>query len=627
MAIRGGAALTDPGCRRTAVLGLGAAVLALFPRPAAASQAEWRNDLRGPVARAIIDYYSGGRAGPGFTQPDCLADEGDLCFGGDHEDQQCRRVPRCRDAAQVDRFLTSLEEAARLRPDDAHTVAQAVYAFARLGRHGAASRIAGACRVDESWCALVRGMALHRSGQQTEAEAAFRAALPQADPDLGCRLTGIEELLDERDRGIYRRLTCATRREFEERFWWLSDPLYSVAGNDRWTEHINRRFELVLHERLVEAIRGHHPEWHETALVRRGHEDSWSEEPPRRWTSRRGARYRFTPTSAVSDGVRALSYELHASESDEGYTPGYGPVSQLPGQFARFLEGDSLVVAAAAGYGDAFLSVRGSPTAAASPGDTVRADGPPVAALILSDGPKSFPLVLGPAAVRERAVFLAQFPPAPVVASLEVVAGGGAVGRVRRGLVPLDGGAVVVSDLLFFAPGEEGPVEHPSELTRNPELPRNRTEAAALMLGSESIASTDRVAVYWETYGLAQDEAFEVSVEVEGAPPGLAARVLRAVGLGDAPTRAAVAWTEVGTGATHPRAIVLDVSGLGEGEYSLRIGIETQNGHSASSTRSFRVAERRRGRSSALSISTAPIAGRGMRRPYSLRIGIAKAAS
>ena len=580
---------------RAAVLGVGAAVLALLPRPAAASQTEWRNDLRGPVARAIIDYYSRGRAGPGFTQPDCLADEGDLCFGGDHEDQQCRRVPRCRDEAEVDRFLMRLDEAARLQPDDAHTVAQAVYAFARFGRHRMASRIAAGCTADESWCALVRGMALHRSGRQTEAEAAFRSALPQADPDLYCRLTGIEELLDGRDRGVYRRLTCVTRREFEDRFWWLSDPLYSVAGNDRWTEHINRRFELLLHERLVEAIRGHHPEWHETALVRRGHEDSWSQEPPRRWTSRRGARYRFTPTSTVGDGVRALSYELHASESDEGYTPGYGPVSQLPAQFARFLERDSLVVAAAADYGDAFLSAEGSP-AGASRGDTVRADEPPdeppVAALVISDGPESFPLVLGPATVRERAVFLARFPPAPVVASLEVVVGDGAVGRVRRGLVPLDGGAVVVSDLLFFTPGDEGPVENPSAST-NPQLPRNRTEAAALMLGSESIASTDRVAVYWETYGLARDEAFEVSVEVEGAPPGLTARVLRAVGLGAAPTRAAVAWTEVATGAKHPRAIVLDVSGLGEGEYSLRIGIETQSGHSASSTRVFRVAERR----------------------------------
>ena len=580
---------------RAAVLGVGAAVLALLPRPAAASQTEWRNDLRGPVARAIIDYYSRGRAGPGFTQPDCRADEGDLCFGGDHEDQQCRRVPRCRDDAEVARFLRSLEGAARLRPDDVHTVAQAVYAFARLGRHGTASRIAGACTADESWCALVRGMALHRVGRQTEAEAAFRAALPQLDPDLSCRLTGIEELLDGRDLGVYGRLTCATRRDFEERFWWLSDPLYSVAGNDRWTEHINRRFELVLHERLIEAIRSQHPEWHETALVRRGHEDSWSEEPPRRWTSRRGARYRFTPTSAVSDGVRVLSYELQASESDEGYTPGYGPVSQLPAQFARFLEGDSLVVAAAADYGDALLSVRAAP-AAASPGDTVRAVEPPaespVAVLIISDEPKSFPLVLGPAAAPERAVFLAQVPLAPVVASLEVVAGDGAVGRVRRGLVPLDGGAVVVSDLLFFAPGDQGLVEHPGTST-SPELPRNRTEAAALMFGSESIASTDRVAVYWETYGLARDEAFDVSVEVEGAPPGLAARVLRAVGLGAAPTRATVAWTEVATGVTHPRAIVLDVSGLGQGEYALRIGIETQHGHRAESTRTFRVAERR----------------------------------
>ena len=591
MAVGGGAALSGPGCRRAAVLGVGAVVLAVLPRMAAAGQTEWRNDLRGPVAAAIVDYYSRGHTIPGFTPPDCLADEGHECYGGDHEDQRCRRVPRCRDEAEVEGFLSRLAQAARLLADDAHAVAQAVYAFARLGRHGAAAEIAAACGADEWWCALVRGMALHRSGRQTEAEAAFRAALPEADSALSCRLTGIEALLDGRDRGVYKGLTCAARRGFEDRFWWLADPLLSVAGNDRWTEHINRRFELLLHERLVDALRDRHPEWHETAVVRRGHEDSWSQARPRRWTSRRAARYRFTPTSAVSDGLVALSYELHASDSDEGYTPGYGPVSQLPVQFARFLEGDSLVVAAAADLGDAFPSLGGSPPAAI-PGGAIHTDEPPVATLVISDGPDHFPLVLGPVGVRERAVFLAQIPPASIVAGLEVVAGDGPVGRVRRGLDPLDLGTVGISDLLFFAPGGEGRVESPNVPT-NQQLPRNRAEAAALMLGSESIASTDRVAVYWETYGLAPDEPFEVSVEVEGAPPGLAGRVLRAVGLGDAPTRAAIAWTEIATGAAHTRALVLDVSGLDQGEYALRIGIETQRGHRAESTRAFRVAERR----------------------------------
>ena len=364
-----------------------------------------------------------------------------------------------------------------------------------------------------------------------------------------------------------------------------------MAGNDRWAEHVNRRFELLLHERVVEALRNHHPDWHETAVVRRGHEDSWSQAQPRRWASRRAARYRFTPTSAVSDGLGALSYELRASDSDEGYTPGYGPVSRLPAQFARFREGDSLMVAAAVDLGDAFPSPGGSPPAAI-PGGVIDPGEPTVATLVISDAPNHFPLVLGPAGVRERAVFLATVPPAPVVASLEVVAGDGAVGRVRRGLVPLDTGRVSISDLLFFAPGGEWGAEDPNAPT-NRQLPRNRAEAAALMLGSESIASTDRVAVYWEIYGMVPDEPFEVSVEIEGAPPSLAGRVLRAVGLGNAPARTAVAWTEVAAEAAPARAIVLDVSGLVPGEYALRIGIEARTGHRTESRRAFRVAERR----------------------------------
>jgi hypothetical protein len=168
----------------------------------------------------------------------------------------------------------------------------------------------------------------------------------------------------------------------------------------------------------------------------------------------------------------------------------------------------------------------------------------------------------------------------------------GGVGRVRRGLVPLDTGRVVVSDLLLFAPSKGGSVETRNASARSP-LPQNRAEAAALMLESESIASAGRIGVYWETYGLAPDEEFEVSVQVNGAAPGVARRILRAVGIGETPARAGLAWTEVATGAAHPRAIVLDVSGLGQGEYSLAIGVETRRGHSAASARTFRVDERR----------------------------------
>ena len=48
-----------------------------------------------------------------------------------------------------------------------------------------------------------------------------------ADPELECRLRDIEYLLDGRDGSTYADLPChdPQRLEFEERFWWLTDPL------------------------------------------------------------------------------------------------------------------------------------------------------------------------------------------------------------------------------------------------------------------------------------------------------------------------------------------------------------------------------------------------------------------
>ena len=167
------------------------------------------------------------------------------------------------------------------------------------------------CSSVEWWCDLLRGLAHHRRGAPERAEEYYRRGLPGADPELACRLGGVGEILRGRDRSAYDALDCTSRTEFESRFWWLADPMFSMPGNDRWTEHISRRLELVLHEPILWVNRGRHPVAHEVPVVRRGQNDSWSRkpgQPQERWTGRRAARYRFAPASALVDGLRALSY-------------------------------------------------------------------------------------------------------------------------------------------------------------------------------------------------------------------------------------------------------------------------------------------------------------------------------
>ena len=315
---------------------------------------------------------------------------------------------------------------------------------------------------------------------------------------------GIGQLLTRPDRGNYDELDCSSRVPFEARFWWLTDPLFSMPGNDRWVEHVSRRFELVLHEPILRATSSNrHPPQHEVSVVRRGQNDSWSRKPGRpqeRWTGKRAARYRFTPASALEDGLRALSYELDAGLDDEGYTPAtYGPFLELPAQFARFRQADSLLVAAA-------TDLDGIPL------------GPSRTVFVASDAPESFPVVRGPVSERARPVFAAVLNAEPVVISIEAMDDNRAAGRARRGLLPLSSDGLVVSDVLLLDASDA-------------ELPEGRDQALALMFGKTTFPPTDEIAIYWEIYGVEEGRPVQIAISLVGGGRGILTRILRGVGI------------------------------------------------------------------------------------------------
>ena len=523
-----------------------------------AREVNWRGPLEGDVGTVLRGYYIRVMS-PSTLRPGCRADEGELCFGGDPEDQGCR-MPRCREPEDIDRFLTELVEAVRIQPGDALAIGQAVYAYARLADFEDALALAGECAVASWWCELLLGMVHDRGGRISEAESRFRSALRGADTALASRLMGILELLGDADRREYQRLAGRDRADFEQRFWWLTDPLWSVPGNDRWTAHIRRRFELVLHEQLLVALGAEHSRRHESYVVRRGHEDSWSAAsmPAPRWTSMRAARYRFTPVSAIVEGLGALRYELEADLTDERYTPGsYGPVFQVPAQFARFREGDSLVVAAAAGLDEVPLAAH----------ETV---------FLVSDGPGSFPARLHASPGDTRPIFRAVIANRPVAVGIESLDEHRTAARARGGLLALDSGRLVLSDPLLMTP-------------TGPDLPEDRDAAVARMLATTTIEAGDELAVYWEVYGAVVAWPLRVSLSVEGDRPGLLTRTLRALRLRSAPRVPAVSWTQTATMGVEPMALAVDIANLDTGEYTLRIRVAGPDGSVAETERHFRV--------------------------------------
>ncbi|MXW16805.1 MAG: hypothetical protein F4139_01070 [Gemmatimonadetes bacterium] len=534
-----------------------------LPGPAGAQVVDWERPITRGIRHLLDIHY--GRDHHGLSMTYCSPDSGDRCFGGDHEDRDCRTIPDCHPDFVLEDFLNSVKQEAEDHPDDAHTISQAVYAFARLGRHVGALEIANRCETAEWWCDLVRGMALQRAGREDQAEARFRSALRGADPELACRLTDVVELLHDFDKRVYEQLNCAQRMNFAETFWWVSDPMLSVPGNDRWAAHISRRFELLLHARLLEATgrRRGQPDYRVARVVRRGFEDSWSIAGGdfKTWTSLEAARYRFTPVASISWGFDSLRYEINATVETEGYTPtDYGPFWELPAQFARFRDGTSAVVAAAAQLDEAPLD-------------------PSAARFFASPGPGGFQTVPDPVEGETRPVFTAAVPPIPLLLGIEAIDERGTVARVRQGLMPLEEGIVTLSDPLLVGP--EGR-----------DLPRNREEAVAVMLGKTTIDHGDEMAVFWEVYGMTTGSPMEVSVSIAGQAEGLITRILRALGVRPRAPASVVTWSERAVARTHPMAVVIDIGALEDGMYDLKIEVGDPYGDRGRAVRRFEVDRR-----------------------------------
>ena len=529
--------------------------------PVTEIEIDWMGKIEGD-ARNIIKYYYDPAIKHSDVMQSCRADKGEICYnGGDHEDQYCTSS-RCREPGDAERFLARLAEASDSAPGDPLVFAQAVYAYARLGYLEEAEAMGGECAFAAWWCDLLMGMVYDRSERTLEAQARFNAALPAADPALTSRLTAIAELLDEDDdRSEYRKLGGRERSDFERRFWWLTNPMWSISGNDRWTRHIRRRFELILHEQILETTGNEHPYSHEVAVVRRGHEDSWSKIglPAPRWTSIMAATYQFSPVSAISAGIEELRYELTARRQDERYTPDtYGPVYQVPSQFARFLEGDSVAVVAAAALDRVPLRR-------------------PRTVFLVSDRPGSYPVGLEPRVRGPRPFVEALVAPVPVVASLEFLDAAGVAARSRVGLAALATEGLALSDPLLVIPDSLN-------------LPNSRDAAVARMMGTTTIETGAELAVYWEVYRLVRGQPLEFSISIQGVEEGFFTRVLRALrirGDGQGPV---VSWSEPASAPLHPMAIGLDISGLENGDYVLNIGVALLDGSRATSTRSFTVA-------------------------------------
>jgi hypothetical protein len=147
-------------------------------------------------------------------------------------------------------LLAKLNAAQRKTPRDAWISGQLVRFW--FDQRDTAQMLLAAerCRGEEWTCFRLRGFAAAKSGQLVEAERAFRKAdsleRRVATKDDKCPSAPYVDLFDVYARAYWRDQSCEDQQELTERVWWLSDPLWSIAGSDRYVEHQVRRIHVEL---------------------------------------------------------------------------------------------------------------------------------------------------------------------------------------------------------------------------------------------------------------------------------------------------------------------------------------------------------------------------------------------
>jgi hypothetical protein len=422
---------------------------------------------------------------------------------------------------------------------------------------------------------------------------------------------------DEAFRAAFLEASCSEQIKLAERVWWLSDPLYTIDGNERRSEHLARVTELILSQAyrehrlmtpaMARAEKGIPLDRPMVVPVHTGSKDVsivGADTPIRqmtRVTSRFGypelvmrvgvpeytapeddgfsliAQYHRTRVAVVPRGAAILNplaaqaddWKVNEPRAHEFMSAWPMPMRDLEYQLSYFRRGDSARIVAATDISrDSLLS-----------GLEV------VGSLVLQremNGPQQVQEYLG----RNMLRFDLTTVPDSTLLSLEVLERTGLTGRVRFGSVPPDHGSarVTLSDVMLIDNTDPRP----------PDL----EEARWRTLGTTIRTTGSTTALFWEMYGLQPGDEPSISIVVSRLPPGTLERIARAITFQSASDSLMVQWTEapVVGAEIEPRSISLDLRTLGAGRYVLSVVLRMPGQPPVTSRRSIEIREPTMGR-------------------------------
>ncbi|MDX1623811.1 MAG: hypothetical protein R3199_07500 [Gemmatimonadota bacterium] len=463
-------------------------------------------------------------------------------------------------------LLEILERAAERIPGDGWIAGQRVRYLVEAGRPGGAVRAIAECRAERWWCRALLGYARHAASDHAAAEAAFEEALAAMPTEVRRAWTDLALVLEGDARERWEVLEApGARRSFARRVWWLADPLWSVPGGERRSEHLARHVidRLQRRARSPYAVR-----WGDDLgelLIRYG------------WPA--GFERVRQDHLSIARG-RDPSIVAHHASGGRGFVPGWEAIGAptLARRAAFSVDRERPRATWAPPFADRFVDLehqlalfRRGERAVVVAGfalepDSVAADAPVEAALVVAAGPDAPPEIARSMEAGPAAAIADTVPWAPAVVSVEALARReGLAGRARYGLPIRTGSerAAAVSDLLL--------------LDRAEPLPGSLDEAAPRARPTTRVGSGEAVGVYFEIDPPAGAERAEITLAVRDERGGFWHGLGSALGLVEqAGGGAGLSWVETvaADAGPIPRTLAVELPRLPEGRYALELTVD-----------------------------------------------------
>lgn len=466
-------------------------------------------------------------------------------------------------------LIDGLNRVAELIPGDEWVTGQRVRYLVEARRFDDAIEAAGECRAEPGWCAALAGFAFHNGARPLQADSAFTVALAAMDAEEREDWEDLTLILDAPSVRRYRRMESEGQAAFAERFWRLSDPLFTRPGNELWSEHMSRHVWNQLQYR-AQQTEGISWGWDlREILIRYGWPSSWEQVREWRMSLSQGppsliSHYGGAPQDLLPPNELLLDESLTEGQwdvEDEAARTGYNiPLpdsvarwfNPLHHQLAAFRRGDSIRIVA--GYEMPADSMPEGTRVRAGLGvlPLAAADSDPIVA-IEDDAPSSGRLVT-------------MAPYGPLLVSVEAIAPTERrIARARHGIEvqPIVPGLMALSDLLLLDGADE--------------MPETFEEAVAIARGSSRIESGEELAIYWEIYGVDPIETPEMTISMKllGGRAGWLRRLAERAGILREVQPASLRWQEpVVEGEYMPRSIDLTIPEVSPGVYTLELSVQ-----------------------------------------------------